>query len=126
MHVLRAVSHVPDRNVLLIDSFLRNGYLQVKPKGARKKRELNEDLPLKDKSFQDEPKFYVNEWNEPPAEKLGDYLEIVRFQRNREYHVITAQMDNGDKEDLDQTDNFGNDLCSLNTFRTDYHMSFKD
>nr|UNI73851.1 MAG: RNA-dependent RNA polymerase [brine shrimp iflavirus 3] len=124
MHGLKSVSHVPNRNILLADSFPRDGYLPVKPKDGkvkRKKRSPDEEIEYEEKWQFDVPAYYSNDWNEPSAEKLGEYLESIQIKSQ-----MGDEMDNGEKEDLDQTENFGDGRMSLQSLTLDCHMSFKD
>lgn len=52
-----------------------------------------------------------NSWNEYDSSKLSN---------------VHVQMDNGEKEDLDPTDNFNESKCALPAITSDCHMSFKD
>lgn len=109
MHGLKANSCRPNKTILNIDSFPRDGYKVADDAAPRQKRGVGEKvatnvhmtIPLEDR----------NEWGEYKANKLP---------------FPTVQMDNGEKEDQDPTDNFAEGACALNIVTLDCQMNFKD
>jgi hypothetical protein len=106
MHSLKSCSMLPYEGVGTYDNF-PNEYT---PSESREKRDAGTVSPLKHKQ---DPKILPepvrNEWNEYRADKLPK-----------------VQMDTGDKETLDETENFAEGLANLNVQTLDCHMDFKD
>nr|UNI73843.1 MAG: RNA-dependent RNA polymerase [brine shrimp iflavirus 1]UNI73844.1 MAG: RNA-dependent RNA polymerase [brine shrimp iflavirus 1] len=109
MHGLKANSNIPNKNIIAIDRFPKDGYKvsdDIKPK-VRTKREIDIDTT----DHMQIPISMRNEW--------GEYKpECIPFP--------IVQMDNGEKEDQDPTENFDDGVCALNALTLDCQMDFKD
>ncbi|UXD80007.1 putative polyprotein [Myrmica rubra picorna-like virus 11] len=105
MHGLKANANVPSKNIIDIDEFPKDGYKPEVPMGGTRPK----------RSAGDGHKYLApnvsNEWNEKRPECL-------------KFPVV--QMDNGEKEDQDPTENFAVGLPAQPHLTLDSHITFKD
>lgn len=107
MHGLKGFSYIPIRNMVLMDEFPYD-YQIVEPaaEGARRKRETNKPDIFDHKTLPDSVR---NEWNEYKAEALPKF-----------------QMDNGEKETMDETEDFSEGVSARVSLTSENQLSFKD
>lgn len=114
MHGLKGNSYTPVKNIVSMDEFPMNYPIVDKAEktepitttAARKKREIKEEDI---KSHKQLPESVRNEWNEYRADKLPKF-----------------QMDNGEKENLDETHDFSNGFSSQDMLTSENQMNFTD
>lgn len=121
MHGLKAFSYVPVKTITAMDNFPANNYA---PTTARKTRDLEDarrrplggstttQAPSKPIPHMPIPPGQANQWNEYKPEYLST--------------LPKTQMDNGEKEDLDPTEDFSQGLSARFIQTLDSQVSFKD